>query len=894
MPSSAVLVKNFVIIGHHTCPTKAMKEMEELFGVFQAVKKKWKTENVMLLGDLNADCGYVTIKGLKSLRLRNDPRFRWLITDEEDTTVRDKTHCAYDRIIVHGKELISGIVPESAQPFNFKNEFRLTEQEALEVSDHYPVEVDLKPSHHYLEVTLKQRGITKAFWHHLQFLTKRMEQNIADLLKDAFSEVDIDFEHVQFEEVPNTSQIHLVMDEEIDLKDASKLWPTSDQGSVETFSSVYKQEENEDSTDSSEESASSNQHPVETGCAHFPSQEMDSDQSAEKTTTEMKQVDQAKEECTVEDESIQSDEEIDVSMHEIVANVSILEETEDLSQDEELSLESVEDQRTSSEEYQQLLEQMSSGLVPNETPEERSSGSDEEGPVICSTREQTSQCDSNGNMEEPLSAIKENMSAGYHVGDDLREFTEEDQEQIEESLADYPSDLSQSETEECAESAGDQTSALLDSSLSLSNDQLNKTKELSHAEEDNLQEEDKSMDFTSTDSDSEIKGPEVQTISEASDVDASVQSENADEDDVEESLTKKSSTEEDTRNQGMGDERDASNGNNQDQPDYDSDISSDHSTSQEEITEGFVRHKEDWKCDIQQNDFIEDLSRADLDIDYIGIDTEDRDGSNPEMDSDFTNSSPFSYAQYCKEESNEESNESYPTLQSVHLDPAIKEQEIPLVEILTNVRDPNTLISEVFWSSELLMSESKLLDDYDWDLTGEQQLEVNVGEEENQEDTEEVLEELDNDDDGEEKARDWEQEKTRIEAFYRYYNQDEQEDKADRNHKVTFCLDHESSEYEEESESSEEELDKDPDIPPTTIKPEYNSESDDELQEKHFIPEKPKLQPKEQQPVSPTWNASPPRNKCLAVLKSVLALGLVTAVGMVSFWWATDNLEWIR
>ncbi|KAL6458937.1 hypothetical protein MHYP_G00324090 [Metynnis hypsauchen] len=718
-----------------------------------------------------------------------------------------------------------------------------------------------------------------------------MEQNIADLLKDAFSEVDIDFDHVQFEEGANTSQIHLVMDGEIDLKEASKLWPTSDQGSVETFSSVYKQEENEDSTDSSEESASSNQHPVETGCALCPSQEMDSDRFAEKTTMQVKQVDQAIEECTVEDESIQSDEEIDVSMHEIVANVSILEETEDLSQDEELSLDSVEDQRTSSEEYQQLMEQMSPGLFPNEMPEERASGSDEEGPEFCSAREQTSQCDSNGNMEEPLTAVKENMSAGYRVGDDLREFTEEDQEQIEESLADYPSDLSQSETEECAENAGDQTSALLDSSLSLSNDQLNKTKDLSHAEEDILQEEDKPMDFTSTDSDSEIKEPEVQTISEAADVDASVQSDNADEDDVEESLTNDSSTEEDTRNQGMGDERDASNGNNQDQPDYDSDISSDHSSSQEEIAEGFVRHEEDWKCDIQQNDFMEDLGRADLDIDYIGIDTED---SNPEMDSDLTNTSTLSYTWYCDEEPNEESNESYPTLQSVHLDPAVKEQDIPLAEILTSARDTNTLISEVFWSSELLMSESKLLDEYDWDLTGEEQLEVNVGEEENQEDTEEVLEELDNDDDGEEKARDWEQEKTRIEAFYKYYNQDEQEGKADRNHKVTFCLDHESSEYEEESESSEEELDKDPDIPPTTIKPEYNSESDDELQEKHFIPEKPKLQPKEQQPVSPTWNASPPRSKCLAVLKSVLALGLATAIGMVTFWWATDNLEWIR
>ncbi|XP_053481180.1 deoxyribonuclease I-like 1-like [Ictalurus furcatus] len=147
--SPTTFVKNFIIIGHHSCPRKAMNEMEELFEVFQVVRNKWKTENVMLLGDLNADCGYVTIKGLKKLRLRNDPKFLWLITDEQDTTVRDKTHCAYDRIIVHGKTLISGIVPDSAQPFNFKREFSLSEQEALEVSDHYPVEVDLKSSHHY-------------------------------------------------------------------------------------------------------------------------------------------------------------------------------------------------------------------------------------------------------------------------------------------------------------------------------------------------------------------------------------------------------------------------------------------------------------------------------------------------------------------------------------------------------------------------------------------------------------------------------------------------------------------------------------------------------------------------------------------------------------------------
>lgn len=110
-------------------------------------------QNVLILGDLNAGCSYITIKGWRALPLRSDPRFHWLIGDEQDTTVRQKTHCAYDRsekvcsgvgcslrkkqyllllpnrIIVHGREIVSCIVPGSAQPFNFKETFHLSEEE---------------------------------------------------------------------------------------------------------------------------------------------------------------------------------------------------------------------------------------------------------------------------------------------------------------------------------------------------------------------------------------------------------------------------------------------------------------------------------------------------------------------------------------------------------------------------------------------------------------------------------------------------------------------------------------------------------------------------------------------------------------------------------------------
>ncbi|CAL8323200.1 unnamed protein product [Merluccius merluccius] len=147
--SPATLVKDFILIGQHTSPKTAMKEIDELYTVFKDIYKKWKLDNIVILGDLNAGCSYITIKGWRAVRLRSDPKFRWLIGDEQDTTVREKTHCPYDRIVVHGREILHGIVPDSAQPFNFKKEFHLSEGEALEVSDHFPVEVDLKPNHRY-------------------------------------------------------------------------------------------------------------------------------------------------------------------------------------------------------------------------------------------------------------------------------------------------------------------------------------------------------------------------------------------------------------------------------------------------------------------------------------------------------------------------------------------------------------------------------------------------------------------------------------------------------------------------------------------------------------------------------------------------------------------------
>uniref|UniRef100_A0A452GXG7 Deoxyribonuclease-1-like 1 n=1 Tax=Gopherus agassizii TaxID=38772 RepID=A0A452GXG7_9SAUR len=162
------VLPTLVLVPQHTVPKKAEAEIDALYDVFLDVQARWGTEDIMFLGDFNADCGYVAKKRWGQIQLRREPGFHWLIGDTADTTVRNSTHCAYDRwarggggcsrdagscnplpsspcrIVVHGERCLGLVVPGSAQPFDFPAMFGLTETEALKVSDHYPVEVQLE------------------------------------------------------------------------------------------------------------------------------------------------------------------------------------------------------------------------------------------------------------------------------------------------------------------------------------------------------------------------------------------------------------------------------------------------------------------------------------------------------------------------------------------------------------------------------------------------------------------------------------------------------------------------------------------------------------------------------------------------------------------------------
>ncbi|XP_072734343.1 deoxyribonuclease-1-like 2 [Ciconia boyciana] len=135
-------VEEFVLVPLHSAPHDAVAEIDALYDVYLAIISKWGTDNIMFLGDFNADCAYVQPSDWSAIRLRTSDVFKWLVPDDADTTV-GKSDCAYDRIVVCGAKLKRSIVPNSAAIYNFQRAFQLEQEEALAVSDHYPVEVKL-------------------------------------------------------------------------------------------------------------------------------------------------------------------------------------------------------------------------------------------------------------------------------------------------------------------------------------------------------------------------------------------------------------------------------------------------------------------------------------------------------------------------------------------------------------------------------------------------------------------------------------------------------------------------------------------------------------------------------------------------------------------------------
>ncbi|XP_059548755.1 LOW QUALITY PROTEIN: deoxyribonuclease-1-like 2 [Myotis daubentonii] len=135
--------KELVLVPLHAAPHHAVAEIDALYDVYLDIIDKWGTDDMLFLGDFNADCSYVKEQDWAAIRLRSSEVFKWLIPDSADTTVGN-SDCAYDRIVVCGAHLRRSLKPQSATVHNFQEVFGLDQTQALAISDHFPVEVTLK------------------------------------------------------------------------------------------------------------------------------------------------------------------------------------------------------------------------------------------------------------------------------------------------------------------------------------------------------------------------------------------------------------------------------------------------------------------------------------------------------------------------------------------------------------------------------------------------------------------------------------------------------------------------------------------------------------------------------------------------------------------------------
>lgn len=132
----------FVTIPLHAAPDDAPIELSFLGDVEADALDAWGDPNILMLGDFNASCTYLTPSEMASLPTRADPTYAWWIEDTVDTTTTS-TFCAYDRLVTHG-DLTTRVVEGSASPFLFDRALGLGVDLTRRVSDHYPVELLLE------------------------------------------------------------------------------------------------------------------------------------------------------------------------------------------------------------------------------------------------------------------------------------------------------------------------------------------------------------------------------------------------------------------------------------------------------------------------------------------------------------------------------------------------------------------------------------------------------------------------------------------------------------------------------------------------------------------------------------------------------------------------------
>jgi hypothetical protein len=115
----------FFLLGVHVRPDDVCCELDALGNAYRNTTQAFDGSSGFVLGDLNADCRYLSGCSFQDLEIVQRAFASWLIDFSVDTTTTP-TYCAYDRIIALG-DTRDHVVPGSAQVYRFDTDLSLSQ-----------------------------------------------------------------------------------------------------------------------------------------------------------------------------------------------------------------------------------------------------------------------------------------------------------------------------------------------------------------------------------------------------------------------------------------------------------------------------------------------------------------------------------------------------------------------------------------------------------------------------------------------------------------------------------------------------------------------------------------------------------------------------------------------
>lgn len=126
---------DFTLVGIHAKPDDAVTEIGSLTLVFDAIKAGQDDQDIIALGDFNADSSYYDEDDATQPLMA--PIYHWTVSNEVDTMTR--TDWTYDRIVMLDSTYSSEYVMDSTAVYYFNEVYGLNQTFTEEVSDHFPI-----------------------------------------------------------------------------------------------------------------------------------------------------------------------------------------------------------------------------------------------------------------------------------------------------------------------------------------------------------------------------------------------------------------------------------------------------------------------------------------------------------------------------------------------------------------------------------------------------------------------------------------------------------------------------------------------------------------------------------------------------------------------------------